>query len=443
VTIGAGDPINLASLLDDSTTLPAGGNAVNPGNGIDDRRGLEVANVLRPTSLGHAVKLVGPDLFGGPAPDSLGIGYAGNAKHVPNFRENCNDSDPNLATNETKASAIAADPTIVAAMGLVCSNSGLQVAPVFTAAHVLVVSVNNQAPAVTAACPNPQTVPATPCRPSDSFYVRTAPNGKFQGQVLGTEANTRGYMTAATIDDGTAFSHGLALSFAATFRGTTTNYSPVTTSDQMDSTITAIKTAGAASIVYITNTSLGQVKTLVTKAKDSSTGLPMSTVVAIGNVGQTKDLWEPARGGVGALADGVIVSNLDRSFTSSSDYVNRFLPQYQLLSGGAPPIQNFHAFAFDAYNIVVDAIEKVAIKKGDDNSWLIPRQALRDQVVLRTNTGGLTSGSRTLNCNNTDASVGANPGDCSPGPSYFKVDTIACPPVSGSGTCNFKDQPLP
>jgi ABC-type branched-subunit amino acid transport system substrate-binding protein len=309
---------------------------------------------------------------------------------------------------------------------------------------VVVVSVNNQAPAVTEKCPDAPTMPTTPCRPADSFYFRSSPNGKFGGSVVAAEAKSRSYTKAVTIDDGSAFSHGLALSFATAFSGTTKNYSMVTTTAQMDTTIQAIKADGAADIVYITNTSLGQTRTLVQKIKDATTGLPSSTTVAAGNVAQVKDFWEPTLGGIGALANGVLVSTVDRSFASGADYMSKFLPPYQMLSGNTPPPQNFHAFAFDAYNIVVDAIEKVAIKNGDGNSWLIPRQKLRDQLLLKTNSMGLTTRAGvSLNCNNTDPAVGANPGDCSPGPTYYKVDTVQCPPASGSGTCNFKTQPLP
>jgi ABC-type branched-subunit amino acid transport system substrate-binding protein len=433
VELAAGEPINLASFLDDTSTLAAGGAAVNPANGIDDRRGLEVALKLRPMALGHPVKLVGPDAFAGSAPDHAGIGAAGKPLNVPNYRENCNDSDPNLATNETKANAIIADPTVVAALGLVCSNSGLQVAPIFTAGHVLVVSVNNQAPSLTATCPSPQTTPATPCRPADSFYFRAAPNGKFSGNVLAAEANKRSYATAVTIDDGTAFSHGLATSFAAKFTGKTTAYSPVTSASDMDTTISAILAAGSPAVVYMSNTSIGQLRTFVTKARAASGGLPSTTVLAFGNTAQSSSFWDTAQGGVGTMADGVVVSSVNLSFTSSSDYTTKFLPAYKVLSGGAAPPQNFHAFSFDAYNIVLDAIERAAIKNGD--GYLVPRQALRDQLLSHTDAAGLTSRSGHLNCNVT----GADPGDCSPGDGYYIVDTIKC----ASGSCNFMTQPLP
>jgi hypothetical protein len=138
------------------------------------------------------------------------------------------------------------------------------------------------------------------------------------------------------------------------------------------------------------------------------------------------------------LADGIVVAVVDRTYTTSSDYTTKFLPQYKTLSGGAVPNQVFHAFAFDGYNILVDAIEKSAIGKGN-GAYLIPRQALRDELLMHTSVSGLTSGAGKLNCNDTDPGVGADVGDCSPGSTYYTVDTIKCP----AGSCNFTGQPLP
>jgi hypothetical protein len=136
--LGANDPIKLASFLDNTTYLPsppnpAGSTAVSAAFGIDNRRALEVAHIFRPEALGHPIEFVGPDRLA----------------DLPNYRENCNNSDPNLSTNETTANGIIADTRIIAVLGLVCSNSGLQAAPVFTAGKVPVVSVANLSPALT------------------------------------------------------------------------------------------------------------------------------------------------------------------------------------------------------------------------------------------------------------------------------------------------------
>jgi hypothetical protein len=77
-------------------------------------------------------------------------------------------------------------------------------------------------------------------------------------------ADDRGFMTAVTIDDGSAFSNSVANAFKAEFDaltgGNTVQYTGVTTGPQMDATIMAINTAGAPDFVYLTNTSLGQAR---------------------------------------------------------------------------------------------------------------------------------------------------------------------------------------
>jgi ABC-type branched-subunit amino acid transport system substrate-binding protein len=431
VQVASGKSIHLATLLDNTTVNQAtGAKAVNPANGSDDRRGAEVARLLRPQSLGHMVEFVGPDMLVG----------------LPNYRENCNDIDTTLDSNEKQAQAIISDGSIVAVLGVVCTNSGLQAAQPLTAGKILIVSVNNQGPAVTEPCPNDTQTSPPSCRTSSSFYARTSPNGKWQGTKLAAYATQKGWQKVVTVDDGSAFSHGLALSFASQFGGTTSNITGMMAADDV---IRAINATGTPDFVWITNTSFASVTTLIAHARDGTApDLAATTVVGASNVAQAKDLWQnpkgtvgscpdPSMGGLGACADKLVVASIDRGFTNSSTYKDTFLPRYQTLSSGAAPPQNFHAFAFDAYNIVVDAIERVAVKNAD-GSLLIPRQKLRDDLLFNTSVAGLTSpAGKKLDCRG-DAASGVNVGDCSQGADYFSVDTVACT----GNDCNFVNQPL-
>ncbi len=56
---------------------------------------------------------------------------------------------------------------------------------------------------------------------------------------------------------------------------------------------------------------------------------------------------------------------------------------------GEQPINIFHAHAYDAFNIVKAAIEKVAVQESDGTLY-IPRQALRDAVAATKDFQGLT-----------------------------------------------------
>ena len=57
-----------------------------------------------------------------------------------------------------------------------------------------------------------------------------------------------------------------------------------------------------------------------------------------------------------------------RTSTFSGDfYADEFLPAYTEVSGEDAPISVFHAHAFDAYNMLADAIEAVAFERGWDD----------------------------------------------------------------------------
>jgi branched-chain amino acid transport system substrate-binding protein len=67
---------------------------------------------------------------------------------------------------------------------------------------------------------------------------------------------------------------------------------------------------------------------------------------------------------------------------------DRFVIKYKGKFGTAPT-NAFHAHAYDAFNILKAAIEKVAILESDGTIY-IPRQALRDAIAATANFKGLT-----------------------------------------------------
>jgi branched-chain amino acid transport system substrate-binding protein len=80
----------------------------------------------------------------------------------------------------------------------------------------------------------------------------------------------------------------------------------------------------------------------------------------------------------GPDAEGVFASSPDPSGTAGPFYTEELIPAYREAFNTAP-LAVFHGHAFDATNILLDAIEAVAIEN-DDGSLSIPRQALRDEV---------------------------------------------------------------
>jgi branched-chain amino acid transport system substrate-binding protein len=109
----------------------------------------------------------------------------------------------------------------------------------------------------------------------------------------------------------------------------------------------------------------------------------------------------------GAAADGVFASSPDISvFQDDPFYADELIPAYKDQFGTAP-LAVFHAHAFDAVNMLVDAIEAVAVDNGD-GSLSIPRTALRDELFA---TSGYEGVSGTITCNEfgdcaTDVTIG-------------------------------------
>ena len=87
-----------------------------------------------------------------------------------------------------------------------------------------------------------------------------------------------------------------------------------------------------------------------------------------------------------------MLSGPDLAF-SGDFYADEFLPAYTEVSGEDAPISVFHAHAFDAYNMLADAIEAVAFEDG--GTTYIPRTALRDAFFATSGYEGVTG---TLTC---------------------------------------------
>jgi branched-chain amino acid transport system substrate-binding protein len=93
----------------------------------------------------------------------------------------------------------------------------------------------------------------------------------------------------------------------------------------------------------------------------------------------------------GDAAEGMYVSGPDLGF--GNQIYDDFLAAYQE-KYGTEPTAPFHAHAFDATNMILDAIEAVAVE-GSDGTLLIGRQALRDALFATSGMAGITG---TITC---------------------------------------------
>lgn len=344
VTIAAGEPIQIGTLLVITTA--------DADLGLDSQYGAVVAADLKGDVLGHAIEF--------------------------NHQDDLCSSEGGTAG----ARALVADPQIVAIIGTSCSSAGVPASQIATDAGVLMVSPSNTAPSLTAE------------GRTNVFYARTAHNDQVQGAAMAQFAReVLGVTTAASVHDGSAYSEQLQqvfrdkfVEFGGTLAGDAQAVAPTDTDFR-----TVLETLAASDpelIYYPIFTAGGALMTQQARENPDLEGVFLAGADGM----QSPTFLEAA----GAAALGLYASGPDLAFAGNF-YADTFLPAYEEVSGSATPLSVFHAHAFDAMNMIIMAIEEVAVQNAD-GSLTIDRQALRDRFFAFTAYPGIT-GSLTCNAN--------------------------------------------
>jgi len=342
VKINKGQPIVIAYWL--VITGP------NGNLGIDSRRGIEIAiDDRKGTLLGHPIRLIGED---------SGCGAEGGT---------------------TAATKLAANKQIVAAIGSTCSSEARPGAPILWKAGISTVSPSNTAPDLT-----------DPKRgPTFDGYLRTAHNDLVQGAVAAQFVRTQlKFSRAATIHDGSPYAEGLANAFADVFKkqgGTIVAQEAVNVGDtDMRPVLTKIAAAKPQLIYYpIFVAEAG----FITRQAKEVAGLEQTKLMAADGVFDPNFLKA-----AGDAAVGMYQSSPD--FGAFGPGYQVFLQKHQKKYGGKP-LSVFHAHAYDAASVIFAAIEKVAKKDAQGNTY-VGRKALRDALFATKGFKGITG---TLTCN--------------------------------------------
>jgi branched-chain amino acid transport system substrate-binding protein len=340
VEIGPTDPIHIAYLL-----VVAGPNAAL---GTDSRNGVEIAIAdAGGKILGHDIKFDGED--GGCSADG---GQAAGTK-------------------------LASDPTIVAVIGTSCSSEARAAEPLLSAAGFVTISSSNTAPDLTDPN-NPNHYPG---------YFRTAHNDNIQGAAAADFAYTFLKVTkAATIHDGSLYADSLQQVFVDSFTrlgGTVTLQTSVTIGQTDMSSVLASIATGSPELVYFP-IFLPEGAFLIQQAK-TTPGLENTKLMGADGL-YSPDVMETA----GTAVEGFMVSSPLVQGEAYDAFVAKYVAKF-----GEQPINIFHAHAYDGFNIVKAAIEKVAVQESD-GTLFIPRQGLRDAVASTLGFQGLTG---VLTCN--------------------------------------------
>lgn len=271
------------------------------------------------------------------------------------------------------ATALSADPSIVAVIGTSCSSAALGVADtIFSEKGILLFSPSNTNPALTSD------------EAHQPFYARTAHNDRIQGAIVAEFAlNELGGTKLATIHDESPYTQGLTAAAAVNFEA---GDGTVTVQEQINSEDTDFKpllrsiAEGDPDVLYAP-VFVAACSLILKQAADI---MPDVTIMASDGCMSTDTLKT-----AGAAVGGVFLSSPDISVFQEGDfYSNDFVPAYEE-QFGSEPTSVFHAHSFDAANVLFDAIEQVAVV-ADDGSLSIPRTALRDAVFATSGYEGLT-----------------------------------------------------
>jgi len=283
------------------------------------------------------------------------------------------DTGCNAEGGQAAATKLAADPTIVAAIGSSCSSEARPGAPILWKAGIPSVSPSTTGPFLT-----------DPKRgPEFGGYLRTAHNDKIQGAVAAQFAfNQLKVKKAATIHDGSPYAEQLQAVFVETFKklgGTITSQEAVAPTDtDMRPVLTKIATGRPEFIYYPVFIAAGG---HITRQVKEVKGLEKVSLMGADGI-FSPDFYKAA----GETAVGMYHSSPD--FSAFGEGYKIFLEKHQK-KYGEKPIAPFHAHAYDAAMMIFAAIEKVA-KKAPDGTLYIGRKALTDTLYATKNFKGLT-----------------------------------------------------
>ena len=270
---------------------------------------------------------------------------------------------------------IIADPQTVAILGTTCSGEAATASKVMSDAGLTMISGNNSAPYLTAIsgkrAPNWQ-----------PGYFRTAPNEEAAGKAAAKFAfYEMGVRKAATLHDGDIYTRGLTEGFGQAFQkfgGEIVLSTSVNKGDkEMQPVLTAVMNSGAQLLFFPLfqpegNHVLLQARKTAGFEKiilmSDGALIESSFIEAVKDEGKGLHFVGPSRPG-GPDVDALTM-----------DYEAKFI---------ISPSASYYLSAFDAAGLLMEVIEKVAIKESD-GSLHIGRQALRSALYATRGFKGIT-----------------------------------------------------
>lgn len=291
------------------------------------------------------------------------------------------------------ARRVIANPSIVGVIGTNCSLAAKGALPVISEAGLLMISPSNTSPFLT----NADRDAGGLYQPG---YFRTAHNDRFQGALSAQFAATvLDVERVATIDDGDPYTMGLASAMADTFtelNGKVALRGKISKgATDLSAALSAIAESGAE-LVYFP---LFSPEAILLAQQAAATPALAGTIMMTADAAYSTYFAETA----GEAAVGIYVAAPHVSGAAYEALVDTWRREID----DAGPSGGFHAHGYDAANLLLDAVDAVAIER-DDGTLVIGRGALRDALAAVADYPGLTG---SLTCQDESPYAG----DCATG----------------------------
>lgn len=280
------------------------------------------------------------------------------------------------------ATKVVMDPTVIGVIGTNCASAATAASPTISRAGLVMLSPTNSAPALT--------LEGETWQPG---YYRINNNDLLQGSVAAEFAFKELKATnAATVHDGSPYANQLQAVFANRFQGlggTITFQGAVNVGDTNMRTVLTSVAADSPDVLYFPI--FEPEGTFIVAQSSEIAGLENTLLMGADGL--------MARSFPSNAGSNVVGMYLTGTYVSGPKY-DELLAKWQNKFGSIPP-SVFHAFAYDATNLLLDAIKKVAIFDRDGTLY-IGRQTLRDALNTITDYAGITG---ILSCEGKDYSA--------------------------------------
>lgn len=271
---------------------------------------------------------------------------------------------------------IVVDPKMVAILGTNCSGAAVTASKIMSEAGLVMISSGNTAPTLTS-------VGGKAGKDWQPGYFRTIYNDAVMGRVAATFALKKlGVTKAAAIDAGDTYTQELTNVFQQVFTELGGQIVLETTINENETNQYPMLTAVALAEAELMFFPLSQPETSANIVRQVQDMPGLENLLLIGGEGMISDVFIEAVGpaGINLYFPGPAVVDSPANDALQASYEAQY---------GALPPSFYYTFAYDSTNMLLTAIESVAVVE-EDGTVHIGRQALREALYATQGFEGLT-----------------------------------------------------